>query len=84
MKQKLVLNHFNQYFSSKYAKSPADILLIKNIFLLGSRKVANAFNNYSQSIIKNLDLFEWLDEPKFNICYEIDIIINKFWSQSFL
>ena len=30
-------------------------------------KVANVFNNYFQSITKNLDLFEWLDEPKFNI-----------------
>ena len=28
-------------------------------------KVANVFNNYFQSITKNLDLFEWPDEPKF-------------------
>ena len=38
------------------------------------------FNNYFQSITKNLDLFEWPDEPKFNIFDEIDTIINKFWS----
>ena len=37
------------------------------------------FDNYFQSITKNLDLFEWPDEPKFNIFDEIDIIINKFW-----
>ena len=30
-------------------------------------KIANVFNNYFQSITKNLDLFEQLDEPKFNI-----------------
>ena len=36
------------------------------------------FNNYFQLITKNLDLLEWLDEPKFNIFNEIDIIINKF------
>ena len=35
------------------------------------------FNNYFQSITKNLDLFEWPDEPKFNIFDKIDIIINK-------
>ena len=40
------------------------------------------FNNYFQSITKNLVLFEWLDEPKFNIFVEIDKIINKFWSHS--
>ena len=28
----------------------------------------------------NLDLFEWLGEPKFNIFDEIDLIINKFLS----
>ena len=38
------------------------------------------FNNYFQSITKNLDLFEWPDELKFNIFDKIDIIINKFWS----
>ena len=38
------------------------------------------FNNYFQSITKNLDLFEWPVELKFNIFDEIDIIINKFWS----
>ena len=38
------------------------------------------FNNCFQSITKNLDLFEWPDELKFNIFDEIDIIINKFWS----
>ena len=36
--------------------------------------------NYFQSITKNLDLFQWLDELKFNIFNEIDIIINRFWS----
>ena len=40
------------------------------------------FNNYFQSITKNLHLYEWLDEPKFNIFVEIDKIINKFWSHS--
>ena len=39
------------------------------------------FNNYFQSITKNLDLFKWPDELKFNIFDENDIIINKFWSQ---
>ena len=38
------------------------------------------FNTYFQSISKNFDLFEWPDEPKFNIFDEIDLIINKFWS----
>ena len=37
-------------------------------------------NNYFQSITKNLDLFEWPDEPKINILDKIDIIIKKFWS----
>ena len=37
--------------------------------------------NYFQSVTKNLDLFQWLDEPKFNIFNEIDIIINGFWSR---
>ena len=36
-------------------------------------------DNYFQSITKKLDLFEWPEEPKFNIFDEIDIIINKFW-----
>ena len=36
------------------------------------------FNNYLQSITKNLDLLEWPDRPKFNIFDKIDIIINKF------
>ena len=40
------------------------------------------FNNYFQSITKNLDLFEWPDESKLNIFDKIDIIINKFWSHS--
>ena len=35
------------------------------------------FNNYFQSITKNLDLLEWPAKPKFNIFDEIDIIINK-------
>ena len=34
------------------------------------------FNKFFKSITKILDLFEWPDEPKFNI----DIIIDKFWS----
>ena len=38
------------------------------------------FNNFFQSITKNLDLFEWPYELKFKIFDEIDIIINKFWS----
>ena len=38
------------------------------------------FNKFFKSITKNLDLFEWPDEPKFNIFDKIDIIINKFWS----
>ena len=38
------------------------------------------FNNYFQSITKNLDLFEWPNESKFNIFDKIDIIINKFRS----
>ena len=38
------------------------------------------FSSFFQSISKNLDLFEWPDESKFNIFDEIDIIINKFWS----
>ena len=39
------------------------------------------FNNFCfQSIIKNLDSFEWPDELKFNIFGEIAIFINKFWS----
>ena len=38
------------------------------------------FNTYFQSISKNFDLFEWPDEPKFNIFDEIDIVLNKFWS----
>ena len=38
------------------------------------------FNNFFRSITKNLELFEWPDEPKFNIFDEIDIINNKFWS----
>ena len=38
------------------------------------------FNNYCQSFIENLDLFESPYELKFNIFDEIDIIINKFWS----
>ena len=38
------------------------------------------FNNFFQSITKNLDLSEWPDEPKFNILDEIDIMITKFWS----
>ena len=38
------------------------------------------FNKFFKSITKNLDLFEWPDDPKFNIFDKIDIIINKFWS----
>ena len=40
------------------------------------------FNNFFQSITKNLDLFEWPDEPNFKILDEIVIIITKFWSHS--
>ena len=46
--------------------------------LVDNRKVQIFFNNYFQSITKNLDLFEWLDEPRFNIFDEIDITINNF------
>ena len=35
-------------------------------------------NNYFQSITKNLGLFKWPDESKFDVFDEIDIIINKF------
>ena len=38
------------------------------------------FDDYFQSITKNLDLFEWPEDPKVNIFDEIDIIISKFWS----
>ena len=39
------------------------------------------FNNFFfQSITKSLYLFEWPDEPKFNIFDKTDIIITKFWS----
>ena len=71
-----------QYFSNKHAKGYVDILLIENNkLLLDNRKVMKLlFNNYFPSITKNLDLFEWPNESKFNIFDEIDIIINKFWS----
>ena len=36
--------------------------------------------NYFQSVTEKFDLYQWLDEPKFNIFNEIDIIINRFWS----
>ena len=90
LKQKIILNDFGQFVShvspiiSPYfsiflhAKGDVDIILFKiNKILLDNRKVINIFNNYFQSVTKNLDLFEWPDERKFNIFYEID----KFWSQ---
>ena len=40
------------------------------------------FKRFFQSITKNLDLFEWPDELKFNIFDEIDAIITKFWSHA--
>ena len=75
-KQKITLNHFGQLvncFSNKHAKGDVDILLIENNkILLDNCKVAKSFNI--------LDLFEWPDEPKFNILDEMDIIINNFRS----
>ena len=67
------------YFSNKHGKGDADILLIENNkILLNNRTIANAFNNYFQSVTKILDFFEWQDEPQCNIFDDIDIIINKF------
>ena len=40
------------------------------------------FKSFFQSITKNLDLFEWPDESKFNIFDEMDAIITKFWSHA--
>ena len=39
--------------------------------------MANFFNNYFQSITRNLNLLGYPGEPKFNIFDEIDIIIYK-------
>ena len=90
LKQKIILNHFGQFVNHispiifpffsifLHAKGNVDIILFKvNKILLDNRKAINIFNNYFQSVTKNLDLFEWPDEQKFNIFYEID----KFWSQ---
>ena len=90
LKQKIIPNHFGQFVSHispiifpffsifLHAKGNVDIILFKvNKILLDNRKAIYIFNNYFQSVTKNLDLFEWPDEQKFNIFYEID----KFWSQ---
>ena len=67
------------YFSNKYiCKGWCRYSLENNKILLDNRKVAIVFKNYFQSITKNLNLFEWPDEPKFNIFDKIDISINKF------
>lgn len=71
LKQKIILNHFGQFVShvspiiSPYfsiflhAKGDVDIILFKiNKILLDNRKVVNIFNNYFQSVTKNLDLFD--------------------------
>ena len=70
---------YGPYFSNKHAKGDADILLPENgNILLDNRTVADVFSNYFRSITKNLDLFEWQDEPQFNISDETDIAVNKF------
>ena len=72
---------WSTYKPYKHAKGDADILIIENKkILLDNRQVANVFNNYFQSITKNIDLLEWPDELEFDIFDEIDLIINKFRS----
>ena len=43
--------------------------------------MTDVFNNCFQSIIENLYLFQWPDEPQLNIFDEIKIIVEKFWYQ---
>ena len=76
---------WSTYKPYKHAKGDADILIIENKkILLDNRQVANVFNNYFQSITKNIDLLEWPDELEFDIFDEIDLIINKFRSFFFV
>ena len=76
---KLFWSSCTSYLSNEHVKGDADIVLVGNNKILpDNRKVTNVFNNYFQSITKNLDLFERLDEPNFSTFDEINRTINKF------
>ena len=67
------------YFSNKNSKGDSDILLIeKDKLLLKSKKVADEFNSYFQSITDFFDLFKWPLGSTDQIYNSIDRIIDSF------
>ena len=67
------------YFSNEHSKGDSDILLIeKDELLLKSKKVADVFNSYFQSVTDSLDLFEWPLGSTDQICDSVDRIIDSF------
>ena len=67
------------YLTNKHPKGDSDILLIENNnILLGNCIVANIFNNYFQSIAKDLDLFEgpYDQNPQENTLARVSFLIK--------
>ena len=52
------------YFSNKHSKADTDIILSENgDLILKNDKIANTFNDYSESIVENMNLYHWEDKP---------------------
>ena len=66
------------YFTNKHPKGDSDILIENNNILLGNCIVANIFNNYFQSIAKDLDLFEgpYDQNPQENTLARVSFLIK--------
>ena len=64
------------YFSNKHSKANTDFILSKNGDLIFKNdKIANTFNDYFGSIVENMNLYRWEDNP-FSISKDSDIIKN--------
>ena len=66
------------YFSNKHSKANTDIILSENgDLILKNDKIANTFNDYSESIVENMNLYNWEDKP-FSISDIIKNITQKY------
>ena len=70
--------HCKPYFSNKHSKADTDIILSENgDLILKNDKIANTFNDYSESIVENMNLYNWEDKP-FSISDIIKNITQKY------
>ena len=48
------------YFSNKHSKADTNIMLAENVeLIMKNQDNANTFNDYFESVVKNLHLFQW-------------------------